>query len=179
MGNELLSGGSGSSWRQLLNQGVADETGFIESIQAVAKGSDDAFDQTVADSNNFINTLEQGLRDGIVSFETLSGVVYHLQGKIFSIFQEERKAAGYTSEMVEWIEALAGGLRDGSISMDEFMEEILRPSGWENLIQSVWNTAKGLVSVIIPIRDTFRDIFPPATSNQLYTLAETLRSSSE
>lgn len=58
-------------------------------------------------------------------------------------------------------------------------EKILRPSGRENLIQSVWNAAKGLVSVIAPIKDAFRDIFPPATSDQLYALTETLRSFSE
>ena len=81
--------------------------------------------------------------------------------------------------MVEQIETLADGLRDGSISMDEFTEKILKPSGRENLIESIWNAAKGLVSVITPIKDAFRDIFPPATSDQLYALTETLRNFSE
>lgn len=93
--------------------------------------------------------------------------------------QEERKAAGYTAEMIEQIEALDKGLQNGSVSMEEFTEKILRPSGRENLIQAVWNAAKGLVSVITPIKDAFREIFPPATADQLYSLTETLRSFSE
>ena len=177
--NELLSGGLSSGWKQLLDQGIADEAGFIESIQTVARESGDAFDQLVADSDSFTDALKQGLKDGVVSSETLSEAVYHLQGKMSGMSQEERKAAGYTSEMVEQIETLADSLRDGSVSMDEFTEKILRPSGRENLIQSVWNAAKGLVSVIAPIKDAFRDIFPPATSDQLYALTETLRSFSE
>lgn len=177
--NELLSGGLSSGWKQLLDQGIADEAGFIESIQAVARESGDAFDQMVADSDSFTDALMQGLKDGVISSETLSEAVYHLQGKMSGMSQEERKAAGYTSEMVEQIETLADSLRDGSVSMDEFTEKILRPSGRENLIQSVWNAAKGLVSVIAPIKDAFRDIFPPATSDQLYALTETLRSFSE
>lgn len=177
--NELLSGGLSSGWKQLLDQGIADEAGFIESIQAVARESGDAFDQMVADSDSFTDALKQGLKDGVISSETLSEAVYHLQGKMSGMPQEERKAAGYTSEMVEQIETLADSLRDGSVSMDEFTEKILRPSGRENLIQSVWNAAKGLVSVIAPIKDAFRDIFPPATSDQLYALTETLRSFSE
>lgn len=177
--NELLSGGLSSGWKQLLNQGIADEAGFIESIQTVARESGDAFDQLVADSDSFTDALKQGLKDGVISSETLSEAVYHLQGKMSGMSQEERKAAGYTSEMVEQIEMLADSLRDGSVSMDEFTEKILRPSGRENLIQSVWNAAKGLVSVIAPIKDAFRDIFPPATSDQLYALTETLRSFSE
>lgn len=177
--NELLSGGLSSGWKQLLNQGIADEAGFIESIQTVARESGDAFDQLVADSDSFTDALKQGLTEGVISSETLTQAVYDLQEKMSGMSQEERKAAGYTSEMVEQIEMLANGLRDGSVSMDEFTEKILRPSGRENLIQSVWNAAKGLVSVLTPIKDAFRDIFPPATSDQLYALTETLRSFSE
>ena len=93
--------------------------------------------------------------------------------------QEERKAAGYTSEMVEQIEKLDEGIKNGSVSMDEFTEKILKPSGRENLIQSIWNAAKGLMSVIAPIKEAFRDIFPPMTSEQLYAFTEALRNLTE
>lgn len=177
--NEFLSGGLSSGWKQLLDQGIADEAGFIESIQTVARESGDAFDQLVADSESFTDALKQGLTDGIISSDTLSEAVFNLQSKMSGMSQEERKAAGYTTEMVEQIEALSSGLQNGTISMDEFTEKILKPSGRENLIESVWNAAKGLMSVITPIKDAFRDIFPPATSDQLYALTESLRSFSE
>ena len=177
--NELLSGGLSSGWKQLLDQGIADEGGFIESIQEVARESGDAFDKLVADSESFSDALKQGLTDGVVSSETLTQAVHNLREKMTGMSQEERKAAGYTAEMIEQIEALDKGLQNGSVSMEEFTEKILRPSGRENLIQAVWNAAKGLVSVITPIKDAFRDIFPPATSDQLYALTETLRSFSE
>lgn len=177
--NELLSGGLSSGWKQLLDQGIADEGGFIESIQEVARESGDAFDKLVADSESFSDALKQGLTDGVVSSETLTQAVHNLREKMTGMSQEERKAAGYTAEMIEQIEALGKGLQNGSVSMEEFTEKILRPSGRENLIQAVWNAAKGLVSVITPIKDAFREIFPPATADQLYSLTETLRSFSE
>ena len=177
--NELLSGGLSSGWKQLLDQGIADEGGFIESIQEVARESGDAFDKLVADSESFSDALKQGLTDGVVSSETLTQAVHNLREKMTGMSQEERKAAGYTAEMIEQIEALDEGLQNGSVSMEEFTEKILRPSGRENLIQAVWNAAKGLVSVITPIKDAFREIFPPVTADQLYSLTETLRSFSE
>lgn len=177
--NELLSGGLSSGWKQLLDQGIADEGGFIESIQEVARESGDAFDKLVADSESFSDALKQGLTDGVVSSETLTQAVHNLREKMTGMSQEERKAAGYTAEMIEQIEALDKGLQNGSVSMEGFTEKILRPSGRENLIQAVWNAAKGLVSVITPIKDAFREIFPPATADQLYSLTETLRSFSE
>lgn len=177
--NDLLSGGLSSGWKQLLNQGIADEAGYIESIQEVARKSGDAFDKMVADSDNFSDALNKGLQEGVISSETLSDAVHNLRDKMTGMSQEERKAAGYTSEMVEQIEKLDEGLKNGSVSMDEFTEKILKPSGRENLIQSIWNAAKGLMSVITPIKEAFRDIFPPMTSEQLYAFTEALRNLTE
>lgn len=177
--NDLLSGGLSSGWKQLLNQGIADEAGFIESIQEVARKSGDAFDKMVANSDNFSDALKKGLQEGVISSDTLSDAVHNLRDKMTGMSQEERKAAGYTSEMVEQIEKLDEGLKNGSVSMDEFTEKILKPSGRENLIQSIWNAAKGLMSVIAPIKEAFRDIFPPMTSEQLYAFTEALRNLTE
>lgn len=173
--NDLLSGGLSSGWKQLLNQGIADEAGYIESIQEVARKSGDAFDKMVADSDNFSDALKKGLQEGVISSDTLSDAVHNLRDKMTGMSQEERKAAGYTSEMVEQIEKLDEGIKNGSVSMDEFTEKILKPSGRENLIQSIWNAAKGLMSVIAPIKEAFRDIFPPMTSEQLYAFTEARR----
>lgn len=177
--NDLLSGGLSSGWKQLLNQGIADEAGYIESIQEVARKSGDAFDKMVADSDNFSDALKKGLQEGVISSDTLSDAVHNLRDKMTGMSQEERKAAGYISEMVEQIEKLDEGLKNGSVSMDEFTEKILKPSGRENLIQSIWNAAKGLMSVIAPIKEAFRDIFPPMTSEQLYAFTEALRNLTE
>lgn len=177
--NDLLSGGLSSGWKQLLNQGIADEAGYIESIQEVARKSGDAFDKMVADSDNFSDALKKGLQEGVISSDTLSDAVHNLRDKMTGMSQEERKAAGYTSEMVEQIEKLDEGIKNGSVSMDEFTEKILKPSGRENLIQSIWNAAKGLMSVIAPIKESFRDIFPPMTSEQLYAFTEALRNLTE
>lgn len=177
--NEVLSGGLSSGWKQLLGAGIADEAGYIDSIQEVARAHGDAFDQMVADSDSFSDALKKGLQEGVISSETLSDAVFNLQEKMSGMSEEERKAAGYTSEMVAQIETLASGLRDGSISMDEFTEKIMRPSGRENLIQALWNAAKGLMSVITPIKEAFREIFPPITADQLYKITEGLRSLTE
>ena len=177
--NEVLSGGLSSGWKQLLGAGIADEAGYIDSIQEVARAHGDAFDQMVADSDSFSDALKKGLQEGVISSETLSDAVFNLQEKMSGMSEEERKAAGYTSEMITQIEILASGLRDGSISMDEFTEKILRPSGRENLIQALWNAAKGLMSVITPIKEAFREIFPPMTAEQLYKITEGLRSLTE
>lgn len=177
--NEVLSGGLSSGWKQLLGAGIADEAGYIDSIQEIARANGDAFDKMVADSDSFSDALKKGLEEGVISSETLSDAVFNLQSKMSGMTEEEKKAAGYTSEMITQIETLASGLKDGSISMDEFAEKMLRPSGRENLIQALWNAAKGLMSVITPIKEAFSEIFPPMTAEQLYNITEGLRKLTE
>ena len=177
--NKLLSGGLSSGWKQLLDAGIADEGGYIEAIQEVARANGDAFDKMVADSDNFTDTLKKGLNEGVISSETLSDAVHNLRIKMEGMSQQERKAAGYTSDMVKQIQELDDGLRDGSVSMDEFTKKILRPSGRENIIEALWNAAKGLASVITPIKDAFRDIFPPMTAETLYNATVAIREFSE
>lgn len=177
--NAVLSGGLSTGWKQLLDQGIADEAGYIEAIQEVARKNGDAFDKMVADSEEFTDALKAGLKDGTISSETLTEAVHNLKDKMSNMSEEERKAAGYTSDMVRQIEELDAGLKNGSVSMDEFAEKILRPSGRENLIQALWNAAKGLMSVITPIQEAFREIFPPTTAEQLYTFTENLRKLTE
>lgn len=177
--NAVLSGGLSSGWKQLLDQGIADEAGYIEAIEEVARKSGDAFDKMVADSENFGDALKKGLKEGVITSDALSEAVHNLKDKMSGMSQEELKAAGYTSEMVEQIQKLDAGLKDGSVSMDEFTEKILKPSGRENLIQALWNAAKGLMSVITPIKEAFREIFPPITSEQLYAFTEGLQNLTE
>lgn len=177
--NAVLSSGLSSGWKQLLDQGIADEAGYIEAIEEVARKNGDAFDNMVADSEDFTDALKKGLKEGVISSDTLTEAVYNLQDKMSGMSKEELKAAGYTSEMVEQIESLDSSLRNGSVSMDEFTEKILRPSGRENLIQALWNAAQGLMSVITPMKDAFREVFPPMTGEQLYNLTVGLQELTE
>ena len=170
--NEFLSGGLSSGWKQLLNQGIVDEAGYIDSIKSIAKKSGKTFDKLVKETEKnggtFTDALKKGLEEGIISSTTLSQAVYKLQENMSSMTEKELEAAGYTEDMVLQIEELSSKLKDGSVSMDEFTKKILRPSGRENIIQALWNSAEGLMSIIKPIKEAFKEIFPPATSEQLY-----------
>ena len=135
--NKLLNEALSSGWKQLLNAGISDETGYIESIKEIARKNGDAFDKMVEDADDFSVALKNGLEKGVVSSKTLSDAVFNLQNKMSDMTEEELKAAGYTYEMVKNVEELSSGLKNGSISMDEFAEKISRASERENLIQTM------------------------------------------
>ena len=183
--NKVLSGGLSSGWKQLLDAGIADEEGYKDTFKSVAKehglsiddmiAAEKKLDDSLSDTEAFQKALKTGFKDGSLSADILSESVHQMADKMSNMSAKELEAAGYTKDHVNEIKNLSAGLKDGSISMDEFVEKINRPSGRENIIQALWNSFDGLMSVIAPIKEAFRDIFPPVTGEQLYKLTERIR----
>ena len=183
--NAMLSGGLSSGWKQLLNAGIADEAGYKDTFKSVAKehgtsiddmiAAEKKLDDSLTDTEAFQKALKTGFKDGSITVDMLTESVHKMADKMSNMSAEELKAAGYTQGHVKQIKELSTGLKDGSISMDDFVNKMTRPSGRENIIQALWNSFDGLISVIEPIKEAFRDIFPPMTGEQLYKLTEQIR----
>ena len=187
--NALLSGGLSSGWKQLIGQGIPDEEGYKDSIKNVAKEHGVAIDDMIAaekkldtsldDNQAFQKVLTKGLKDGSITSDMLSESVTNLADKIRNMSEEEREAAGYTEEHLKQIEALEAGLKNGSISMDEFVEKMMKPSGRENIIEGLKNAFEGLMNIAKPIKEAFRDIFEPMKPEQIYGFTENFKALTE
>lgn len=177
--NELLTGGLSSGWKQLLGAGISDEEEYIETIKSVSKEHGVNFDKMAKDNETFEQTLTRGLKEGKIDADILTESVSKMATKMSKMSAEELKAAGYTKDHVAQIKALSKGLKDGSISMDEFVDKMMKPSGRENLIESLRNAFDGLLSVIKPIKEAFKDVFPSMTGDQLYEITENIRKFTE
>ena len=177
--NSLLSGGLSTGWKQLLGAGIADEEGYKETIQKIAKKNGFEFDKLINDTEKnggtFNDALKKALADGNITSDTLTQSVSELSKKMQGMSAQQRETAGYTAEHVQEIKELDEALKNGSISMDDFVKKMLRPSGRENLIESLSNAFNGLMNIIRPIKEAFREIFPPMTAEQLYNFTVNLK----
>ena len=183
--NAMLSGGLSSGWKQLLNAGIADEEGYKDIFKSVAKehgtsiddmiSAEKKLDDSLTDTEAFQKALKTGFKDGSLSADMLAESIHKMADKMSNMSAEELKAVGYTQDNVKQIKELSAGLKDGSVSMDDFVSKIMRSSGRENIIQALWNAFNGLMSVVKPIKEAFREIFPPVTAEQLYKLTERIR----
>ena len=183
--NTVLAGGLSSGWKQLLNAGIADEEGYKETLKAVVNEhgksidemikNEQKLDESLTDTEAFQKVLKKGIADGSLTADRFSEAVHKMTDKMSNMSDEQLEAAGYTKDHVEQIQALSKGLKDGSVSMDEFVTKMGRSSGRENLIEALWNSFDALLSVIKPIKEAFREIFPATTGEQLYSLTERIR----
>ena len=183
--NAMLAGGLSSGWKQLLNAGIADEEGYKETLKSVVSEhgtsidemikAEQKLDESLSETEAFQKVLTKGIAEGTLTSDIFTESVHRMAEKMSNMSSEQLEAAGYTKDHVEQIKALSDGLKDGSISMDEFVKKMSRPSGRENLIEALWNSVNGLLSVINPIKEAFREIFPATTGEQLYSLTERIR----
>ena len=93
------------------------------------------------------------------------------------------KEVGYTSdEFKELASVLAKGdpeMQAAITSLLEMNDALEKPSGRELLIDSLRNGMKGLISVIKPVKEAFREVFPPATADQVYGMLDAFHSFTE
>lgn len=167
--NNFLSGALSSGWKQLLNAGITDVEGYKGEVRSLAKENGDAFEKMIQDCGSFEKALPKALKSGIIFSKTLSDGLTNLVHKIENMSDEERKAAGYTEENTKQMFELHEALRNGSISMDEFVAKMTRPSGRELIFDSIMNSIRFVHGAIKPISSAFREIFfPQGSSERLY-----------
>ncbi|MDO4292060.1 MAG: tape measure protein [Eubacteriales bacterium] len=164
--NSLLEGGLGSGWNQMLNQGISDEEGFKEAIISTAKEHGIAIDEMIDSQGSF----EKALKSGWMTSDILSESITKLADKTRNLSDEQLKEMGYSKSQINSLEQLEQSVKSGSISLDELAENMSRMSGRENILESLRGAFNAIATVVVPIKDAFREIFPPATAEQLYNL---------
>lgn len=169
--NKVLSEGLSSGWKQFLDAGVMDEEGLQKYITKVAKKQGIAVDELVKSTGSF----ENALKEGWLTTDILSESLDKLTNKTNKLSEEELESAGYTQDQVDALNSLNESVKNGSVSLDEYVDKMSKASGRENLIQSLRNIFEGIESVVVPVKEAFADIFPPITGQNVYNLTEGLR----
>ena len=68
-----------------------------------------------------------------------------------------------------------GNVDDAAESWKELVDEITKPSGRELLIEAFFNTLNGVKKVIDTVKAAWSNVFPPATADRIYAIAEKIR----
>ena len=166
--NNLLREGLGSGWSQLIDKGISDVNGFEKIVTETAKNHGVAVDDIIKKNGSF----QKSLKDGWVNADILKESVSKMADNMSKMSAEQRKAQGITAQNVEDMKKLDEAFKNGSLSAEEFAGKLSRISGREHVIQGLGNIFKSLVSIFKAVGSAYREIFPPATGDQLYVLTE-------
>ena len=109
--------------------------------------------------SQLIDTLKEALGSGwTTTWRTIIGD-----------FEEARNLWTNVSDV------LSDAINKSADARNKVIGEWAKLGGRADLIEGFSNIFKGLVDVITPIKEAFRDIFPPATGEQLYKITENFK----
>ena len=154
---ETLSKFTGDlSEKQLKQMGYTKDQ--IKEIQKMGKTANDAATK-VKTFTQLMDTLKEAAQSGWTqTWEILIGD-----------FEEAKKlwteASDYFSEVIN----------KSAEARNNLLEGWAKGGGRKMAVQSLKNVFKGLLSVIKPIKEAFREIFPPMTSKQLLKITKNVR----
>ncbi len=183
--NALLEGALMSSWGQIKNR--VNETGisvdsFRDTLRETAESSVEGLDKIIEEAGSFDAALSKGWLTTDILSDTLDNLVSKAAGTQVSISElsdEQLQNIGYTQEQIEALRALSEEAKSSDSNLASLVSTLDRQSGRELLFDSLLNGAKAVQGLFQTIEGAWQDIFPPATSEQLYSFIEALHSASE
>lgn len=172
--NDMLGSGLSSGWKQLTNQGITNEEDFISVLKTEAKKSGVAIDDVI---EKYDGDFKKALKDGWLTTDMLADGISKYTKNLSGMSVENLKAKGYTLEQVDAMKELNEKVQNGTISLDEFITKINRPSGAENLFDALNNTFDALLSYVTPVAQAFNEIFFEGKNmgEVIYSISESLK----
>ena len=167
--NNLLEGALSSNWQKVTKQ--VTEAGLStsdlkDSLKEIAKNKGISVDKLVKEYGSF----EKSLKAGWVTADMLSEALTGQTSKLNELSDAELKNKGYTDEEIKSLRKLADQAKNTDGSLDELADGLTKTGGRELLVDSLMNSLKAIGSILKPIGQAFRDVFPAKTSDQLYNL---------
>lgn len=177
--NALLQGGLQSGLNQFIDQGITDYSDLLTDMLAkVGKASGAITDEEIESAGGLAKTLKSGWLNAEMLESSLLQVVKEAS-ELSKLSNEQLESMSLSREKVNDIlkqfTELEEKVQDGTISIDEFIEKMNRPSGRENLIQSLFNVMDSFGKLMGTIKGAFDEVFPPMTAETLYKITESIR----
>lgn len=161
--NELLKGAMTSKWSQMMEKLTLKTEDFNAELELSAKYAGYNVDAMVEK----YGSVEAALRKGAVSSNVLRNTIHRM-----SIYQLEN--VGYSEEQAKAIRQLSYEMENADSPISKLIEDISKPSGRELLFDSLKNTLKAVSKAIGAVKKAWRDVFPAATSDQVYSIIESI-----
>lgn len=177
--NALLQGGLQSGLNQFIDQGITDYSDLLTDMLAkVGKVSGAITDEEIESAGGLAKTLKSGWLNAEMLESSLLQVVKEASD-LSKLSDEQLEDMSLSREKIDGIlksyTDLEEKIQSGEITLDEFIEKMNRPSGRENLIQSLFNVMDSFGKLMGTIKGAFDEVFPPMTAETLYKITESIR----
>lgn len=169
---------AGAISSDILKEAVAKLEGGLIDLQSIER------DLAKGSTGDDVKKIQEALKnlDYDIGKSGADGIFGKNTEKAIKAFQEANglKITGIVDEeTIAALEKASGSAKGLSESVSGLIDNVDKLGGRELLIQSLRNVFDAVLSVVKPIKEAFRDIFPPTTADQLYSVIEAIHNFTE
>ncbi|QAY17141.1 tape measure protein [Streptomyces phage Madamato] len=174
-----ISAENGESWltSKVLTETLSQFTGDLTDAELAAQGFSKAQIKAIQDQAKMAKSAATEVKTATQLFGTFkeqlgSGWAQTWQ----TIFGDFSEAKGLFTSISN---SIGGVLQKSSDSRNKMLKDWKALGGRNDLIEGITNVVKGLASVVTPIKDAFRQIFPATTGKQLAEMTKNFKEFTE
>lgn len=165
---------------QLRTMGYTEEQ--IASIVKMGQTANDAATK-VKTFTQLFDTLKEAAQSGwtqsweliVGDFEEAKSLLTNISDVFSDIINTSANNRNTEAE-IQQLRAMGEIADTTNKSVYGLVDSLDKKNGRQLLIDSLWNSFNAIMSVVNPVKEAFREIFPPTTSEQLYNLIVALES---
>ena len=161
-------------WLNLKKAGKGTKN-FQKLLIELAKEHNIAIDSMIKTEGNFANTLKNGWLTADIYKEAV-GMVKDAEQ---DVIKERTKGIKNAKEKAKVEQELNDKAKEGNKAYNALAKEMNKTTGRELVIDTIRNSLKFLVQEISSVKNSWNDIFPPVTSDQLYDAIKKIHTLSE
>lgn len=171
--NELLKDALNDGWSQFTDQGGIESSSaqYLKILEDIMVSSKAVTEEEIEAAGGFKKLLGSGVL-GLNRMKTIIKQVSASVKKLDGMSDEELESLNVSRDKLDaykdsWI-ALNDAVEDGSLDLKQLMTEINRPSGRDNLAQSLWNLWDALQNLFAPLNIAFEEVFGFPAAETIY-----------
>ncbi len=161
-------------WKNLQNAGKATKN-FESLLIEVAKSHNISVDSMIAAEGSFAKTLKNGWLTADIYKEAIKKTTDAEE----SLIKKDAESIKSKKEQIEYTKQMTAAMKEADKPYSELMDKMNRPSGRDLLIDSVRNSIKAVATEINGVKKAWSEVFPAASSEQLYNIIDALHSFTE
>ncbi|QAY16235.1 tape measure protein [Streptomyces phage IceWarrior] len=174
-----ISAENGESWltSKVLTETLAQFTGDLTDAELAAQGFSKAQIKAIQDQAKMAKSAATEVKTATQLFGTFKEQLGSGWAQTWQIiFGDFAEAKGLFTGISN---SIGGVLQKSSDARNKMLKEWDKFGGRTALIDGITNSVKALASVFTPIKDAFRQIFPPTTGKQLAEMTKNFRDFTE
>lgn len=180
--NAFVKTGLQTGWERFTTwtgMAIPESEKFRDILLRTARAHEVLTDDQVASITSTNDLMKSFHKLNWVTGDLLAESVKDYTEILMDMTDEELESMGVTKAQVEGLKTMNHLIEIGAIDTKKAAKMMNELGGRENIIQGLKNTFEGLVGVLTPIRDAFRDVFHTMDPTKLFEMTKRFREFTE